>query len=242
MLSDALWRSQFGGDPGAVGRDLRLDGQPYTVVGVMPRAFEALAPGVSLWRPLAFTPEEKSDAQRHSNNYWNIGRLKPGATLEQAQAQIDALNAANLERFPQYKELLINAGFHTKVERYPGPPRRGTSSRPCTCCGAARCFVLLIGCVNVANLVLVRARARAEGAGDAARARRAAVPARAAARDRERAADAGRGRRRPARRRRRAARRVRASTSRTCPTAARSGSTRTAALYALGLSRSRSAS
>ena len=47
----------------------------------MPRSFEALAPGTSLWRPLAFTPEEKSDDRRHSNNYWNVGRLKPGASL-----------------------------------------------------------------------------------------------------------------------------------------------------------------
>ena len=68
LLSDGLWRKQFGGDPSAVGRDLRLDGQPYTVVGVMPKAFQALAPGVALWRPLAFTPERKADSERHSNS------------------------------------------------------------------------------------------------------------------------------------------------------------------------------
>ena len=119
LLSDGLWRSLFAADPGAVGKDLRIDGQPYSIVGVMPRGFEALAPGISLWRPLAFTAEEKSDEHRHSNNWWNVGRLKPGATVAQAQAQVNALNAANLERFPQYKELLINAGFFTKVGRFP---------------------------------------------------------------------------------------------------------------------------
>ena len=104
VLSDTLWRSQFGADPAAVGRDLRLDGQPYTVIGVMPKRFESLAPGVSLWRALAFTDKQKSDGSRHSNNWQNLGRLKPGATREQAQAQVDALNAANMERFPQLRE------------------------------------------------------------------------------------------------------------------------------------------
>jgi predicted permease len=161
LLSDALWRSHFAGDPGAVGRDLRVDGQPYTIVGVMPRAFEALAPGTSLWRPLAFTPEEKSDARRHSNNYWNVGRLKPGATLEQARTQIDNLTAANLERFPQYKELLMNAGFRTAVVRFPDHLVRHVRPILYLLWGGAS-FVLLIGCVNVANLALVRARARAK--------------------------------------------------------------------------------
>jgi predicted permease len=161
LLSDALWRSQFAADPGAVGRDLRIDGQPYTIVGVMPRSFETLAPGTSLWRPLAFTPEERSDDRRHSNNYWNVGRLKPGASLEQAQAQVDTLNAANLERFPQYKELLINAGFRTAVVRYPDYLVRHVKPILYLLWGGAS-FVLLIGCMNVANLALVRARARAK--------------------------------------------------------------------------------
>ena len=118
LLSDAFWRAQFAGDPAAIGRDLRVDGQPYTIVGIMPRSFQALDPEVMLWRPLAFTAEQRSDEQRHSNNYWNIGRLKPGATLAQAQSQVDALNAANLERFPKYKELLLNAGFRTIVNGF----------------------------------------------------------------------------------------------------------------------------
>jgi putative ABC transport system permease protein len=159
VLSDALWHSQFGADTGVVGRDLRLDGQPYTIVGVMPKAMEVLHPSVLLWRPLAFTPEERSDARRHSNNYGNIGRLKPGATVQQAQAQIDALNAANLERFPQYKELLINAGFHTIVAGWHDRLVKDVKPTLSLMWGGAL-FVLLIGCVNVANLVLVRARTR----------------------------------------------------------------------------------
>jgi predicted permease len=159
ILSYALWQTQFGGDPHVVGRDLRLDGQPYTVVGVMPQSFGFLSPNIMLWRPLAFTAEQKSDAHRHNNNFQNIGRLKPGASLKQAQLQIDALNAANLERFPQYKELLINAGFRTKVSGLQDNLVRDVKATLYLIWGGAL-FVLLIGCVNVANLVLVRSRVR----------------------------------------------------------------------------------
>jgi len=159
ILTDSLWRSRFGADPAILGRDVRLDGEAYSIVGVMPRSFEALSPEAVLWRPLAFTPEQKSDDNRHSNNYWNVGRLKPGATREQAQAQVDALNAANLERFPNFKELLTNAGFRTLVDPLPDHVVRNVKPTLFLLWGGAS-FVLLIGCVNVANLVLVRARAR----------------------------------------------------------------------------------
>ena len=76
-----------------------------------------------LWRALAFTPVQKSDQMRHSNNFQQIGRLKPGATIEQAQGEIDRLNAANLDLFPQFKELVVNAGFHTLVS--PSAGRHG---------------------------------------------------------------------------------------------------------------------
>jgi predicted permease len=159
VLSDAFWRRQFGAAPDVVGRDIRLDGQPYTIVGVMPREMQVLHPSVTLWRPLAFTAEQRSDSNRHSNNYENVARLKPGATIEQAQSQIDALNAANLERFPQYKEVLINAGFHTIVAGWHDRLVKSVKTTLYLMWGGAL-FVLLIGCVNVANLVLVRARTR----------------------------------------------------------------------------------
>ena len=86
--------------------------------------FRFVDPEVQLWTPVAFTPAQRSDAQRHSNNWQQIGRLKPGRTFEQAQAQIDAINAANLERFPQLKEVLINAGFRTVTQLVSGGSRR----------------------------------------------------------------------------------------------------------------------
>jgi predicted permease len=159
VLSYALWQSQFGGDRGAIGKDIRIDGQPYTVIGVMPKGFYFLNPTVLLWRPLAFTPEQKNDDQRHSNNYQNIARLKPGATIERAQQEIDALNTRNLDLFPKLKPLLINAGFHTTVDRLQDTLVRDIKPTLYLMWGGAL-FLLLIGCVNVANLVLVRSRAR----------------------------------------------------------------------------------
>ena len=159
ILSHGLWMSQFGGDASAIGRDLRINGEPHAIVGVMPRDFLFVDPEVVLWTPLAFTDRQKSDESRHSNNWRNVGRLKPGATLQQAQAQVDALNAANLDRFPQYRELLLNAGFNTKIIGLKDYLVRDI--RPVLyLMWAGALFVLLIGGVNVANLVLVRSRVR----------------------------------------------------------------------------------
>jgi predicted permease len=159
VLSHPLWQSQFGGDPGVLGKDIRVDGQPLQIVGVMPKGFYFLNPDVLLWRPLAFTPQQKSDEQRHNNSFQNIGRLKPGASIQRAQQQIDAINARNLEKFPALKPLLINAGFHTTVDRLQDTLVRDVRATLYLMWGGAL-FVLLIGCVNVANLVLVRSRAR----------------------------------------------------------------------------------
>lgn len=159
ILSHALWQSAFGGDPQIVGKDVRINSQPFNVVGVLPRTFSFMEPDVMLWVPAAFTPQQKSDENRHNNNWRNIGRLKPGATLQQAQAQVDALNAANMERFPQYKQLLINAGFRTVVTELQDFLVRDVRQILYLMWGGAL-FVLLIGAVNVANLVLVRSRVR----------------------------------------------------------------------------------
>jgi predicted permease len=159
VISDSFWRNHFGGEPTVVGRSLRLDGRPYTVVGVMPRGFNPTDDDIELWTPIIFTPKERSDEARHSNNLAYVARLKPGATLEQAQAQIDVLNAANLDRFPAFRELLVNAGFHTVVNRLQDQMVRDVRATLYLMWGGAL-FVLLIGCVNVANLALVRSRVR----------------------------------------------------------------------------------
>lgn len=157
ILSYGLWQELYAGNRNVLGRDLRLSGRPFTIVGVMPRNFVFINPEVRLWIPTAFTEEDKT--AHHNNNWYSIGRLKPGATIQQVQAQINALNAANLERFPQLKELLINAGFHTAVEPLQNMLVRDVKGLLYLLWAGAE-FVLLIGALNVANLALARVSLR----------------------------------------------------------------------------------
>jgi predicted permease len=153
ILSHGLWEQLYAGDKSVLGRDLRISGRPYRIVGVMPANFDFIDPEARLWMPIAFTEQEK--IVHHSNNWYHIGRLKPGATVQQAQAQVDALNNENLERFPEFKEILINAGFHTIVERLQDMVTRGVKRTLYLLWGGAF-LVLLIGALNVANLALTR--------------------------------------------------------------------------------------
>ena len=153
MLSYGLWEQLYAGDQSVLGHSLRISGRPFTIVGVMPPNFNFIDPDVRLWMPLAFTAEEK--AVHHNNNWYHIGRLKHGATLEQAQAQVNALNNENLERFPEMKELLINAGFNTKVRPLQDMLTAGVKGTLYLLWGGAF-LVLLIGGLNIANLGLAR--------------------------------------------------------------------------------------
>ena len=159
ILSDGLWRDLFGGSPEALESDVRLSGRSYTVVGVMPADFLFVDPEVRFWIPVAFSDEDRSDNSRHNNSWSNVGRLKPGATMEQAQSQVDALNAANMERFPFFREPLENAGFYTSVEPLQEMLVRDVRSSLYLLWGGAF-FVLLIGAVNIANLALARSGLR----------------------------------------------------------------------------------
>lgn len=159
VVTYASWQAWFGGRDDAVGKDVRINGEPYTVVGVLPKDFTFLDPDVRIWLPVAFSATEKSDDSRHSNNWSYLARLKPDASVEQARQQIDALNARNLDRFPEFKQILINAGFHTVVMPLHEVLVRDMRSTLYLLWGGAA-FVLLIGVVNVTNLMLVRSTAR----------------------------------------------------------------------------------
>ena len=153
ILSHALWQQLYGCDPSAIGRELRLYGAPFTIVGIMPRNFVFLYPEVRFWVPLAFTAEAKT--QYHNNGWENIGRLKPGATIAQVQAQVNALNAANLERLPQFRSFIISSGFYTKVEPLQHMLVKNVESVLYLLWGGA-VLVLLIGGLNITNLALAR--------------------------------------------------------------------------------------
>jgi putative ABC transport system permease protein len=152
-MSYGLWQQMFGGDYSALGREVRLNGRPFTVVGVMPQNFVFIDPEVRMWIPAAFTPDEKT--VHHNNDWYSIGRLKPGATIQQVQAQVDALNATNLEKLPQFRDLLVNAGFYTSVEPLQEMVVRDVRS-VLRLLWAGSMFVLLIGVLNVANLAVAR--------------------------------------------------------------------------------------
>jgi predicted permease len=159
ILTNGLWQELYGGRTEAVGQELRINGEPYSIVGVLPAGFSFLDPEVRLWIPAAFSVEQKSDDARHSNNWSMVGRLRPGATVAQAQQQLDALNARNMERFPHFKEILTNAGFHSVAVALQEDLVRSIRRTLYLLWGGVL-FVLLIGVVNITNLALVRSSGR----------------------------------------------------------------------------------
>ncbi len=158
ILSDGLWRRRFNADPAVLGRTLRINSVPFTIVGVMPADFRYLSQRSVLWMPLYFSPDDRKATQRHSNNMEMIARLTPGATIAAASAQIDALNERTLKSDP-YGKLVVDAGFKTLVREMRADFTK--ELRPILLLlQAAVLFLLLIGAVNLTNLLLVRATGR----------------------------------------------------------------------------------
>lgn len=159
ILSYGLWKDKFASDVHILGRDIRLSGLPYRVVGVMPQGFESPGSDAKLWVPLSFAPEQTLDSARHSNSWDMIARLKPGVTVAAAQQRIDVLNKFQVERSGKLRTLLENARFGTVVRGLKDEMVRDIKPT-LYLLEAAVIFVLLIGCVNVANLMLVRSNIR----------------------------------------------------------------------------------
>jgi putative ABC transport system permease protein len=151
VISHGLWQRRFGADPSAVGRPVTLNGESYTVVGVMPPAFQFPDAETEAWAPLALDPQDQSTRGSHFLNV--VARLKPGVSVEQAQAEMDTI-AARLER--QYQ---VNTGHGVNVFALHDEVVGGVRRSLFVMLGAVG-FVLLIACANVANLLLVRAAAR----------------------------------------------------------------------------------
>lgn len=159
ILSYALWQEEFGGADEAIGGDLRLNGVPHEIVGVLPPDFVFRNPAIRFWFPAAFTAAQRSDDARHSNSHAMLAKLGPGASLRQAQEQIDAINAAQLGRSP-LRQVLVDAGFTTRTMPFQEYLVRAVRQTLYLLWGGVA-FVLLIGVVNVTNLTLVRGSARA---------------------------------------------------------------------------------
>ncbi|SDS35146.1 duplicated orphan permease [Opitutus sp. GAS368] len=160
ILTDAFWRSNFNADPQVLGRKFQVDSQPVTVIGVLPPGFRYLSSKARFFIPAASNPEDRAPDRRHSNNFQLIARLAPGATLTVAQAQIDALNARQIKDDP-YAKLLTGAGFHTLVSSLHEDHVRDVRPILLLLQGGVL-FLLLIGGVNLVNLLLIRASGRAK--------------------------------------------------------------------------------
>jgi predicted permease len=148
VLSHGLWQREFGADPAVLGRVVSIDGEPHTVVGVMPRAFSIPTNPAELWLPLAL-----SGSDDRGNRYLRVvGRLAPGATLEAAAAELSALAARLGQSFPA-----TNAGWSVNTLTVNETVVGESFRRGSLLLLAASGLVLLIACANVASLLLDRA-------------------------------------------------------------------------------------
>jgi len=162
ILTDAFWRQRFNSDPNILGRDTRINGIPRKIVGVLPPAFRFLSSEARVFLPIKSGMEERRPKARHSGGGVThmIARLKPGATIAEAQAQIDAHNAVVEEDNPEAK-MMAEAGFRSLVR--PLHAEHVRSIRPTLLLMQAGVFfLLLIGAVNLVNLLLIRASGRAK--------------------------------------------------------------------------------
>lgn len=150
VLSHGLWQSRFGSDPGVVGRAIRLTGEPYTVVGVMPSGFAA--PGdPELWLPLAPSP----DAERDDHQLYLIGRLAPGATLESAATEMRAIASRLSEAYPA-----SNGGWSVRLLSLRDRLVGADLTRTMWVLMGSVGLLLLLMCANIANLLLARGVSR----------------------------------------------------------------------------------
>src|SRR5215469_7812952 len=152
IVSYGFWRSHFNGDSDISNRTFNLDGEPYTVIGVMPPGFSDGNPNLVMWMPMAWKPGDDSDS--HNNYFLSMwGRLKPGVTQQQAYADLNAIMLDIAHKFPENKG--IGADLKPLHEAWVGDTRPALLVLL-----AAVGLVLLIACVNLANLLLARSAGR----------------------------------------------------------------------------------
>ena len=157
VLSHGAWHRLYGGDPSALGQVLEVQGQPHTVIGVMPPDFAFLSSPTDIWLPLELSP---SEAENYVwAGYWMFARLAPGATLALAEEQVRAIHDAIRASHPQARRVFEQSGRELLLQRYHeamvGPDRRAL-----VLLQAGVGLLLLIGLVNLANILLARARTR----------------------------------------------------------------------------------
>ncbi|MFY9609328.1 MAG: ABC transporter permease [Blastocatellia bacterium] len=155
ILSHTLWQRQFGSAPDTVGKAVTLDGASCAVVGIMPEGFSFPAAQIDCWLPRAFEPSflSREAVERGSGFLSMVGRLKPGVTRQQAQAEVEGIAEGN--KIPDQPD----ASFGVLVVPLPEVVTQGVRPTLFILLGAVA-FVLLIACANVANLLLAKAAGR----------------------------------------------------------------------------------
>lgn len=159
VLSHALWKNRFGAEASIIGQTIRLNTIPYTVIGVMPESFYFPSPRLQIWVPFAFTAAQMTDNERGNEFSSMIARLKPGATLEGVQRDLDTIQARNAERLADSREFFKTSGFGGRVNGF--LEQNVSNIRGMLwLIQAGVAAALLIGCANIASLLLARAVAR----------------------------------------------------------------------------------
>ena len=154
VLSDAFWRRQLNADPTLVGQKVVLDARPYTAIGIMPAGFRGVGDRADAWIPFVMSNSAEGLAQRGSRGFQVLGRLKPGVSRVQAQAELDTISRRLERAYPETNE---KRGVEVRAldEELFGGVRPALRALM-----VAVAFVLLIACANVANLLLARSEAR----------------------------------------------------------------------------------
>jgi putative ABC transport system permease protein len=159
VLSNGFWKDRFASDPAVIGRAIRLNNRPVTVIGVMGPDFYFPDPDTQAYTPFAFTPAQLLDDER-GNEFSNmIARVRPGVSMGTVQAELDMIQARNVQRLPDQAEYWKESGFHGKAVGFLDKNVKDIRSM-LWLVQAAVAAALLIGCANVAGLLLARAVGR----------------------------------------------------------------------------------
>ena len=162
ILGYEVWQSTFGGRAAVVGSSIPLDGTDFEVVGILPEAFRFPTWDAQIYTPLTFGPANRDVRSRHADSFHMVARLAPGATVDQAQAEITALNTAALATYPaDLHQRVTTAGYTSIVQPYREDMTRDVRD-PLLLLWVGGVVVLLIGISNVATLVVLRTRQRAQ--------------------------------------------------------------------------------
>ncbi len=152
VLSHALWRDRFGSDPGIVGKTIRLNSMPYEVIGVMAESFYFPTPTNQVFVPFAFTPEQKSDNERGSEFSSMIARIKPGASMDAIQRDLDLIQTRNAARIAASRDFWKTSGFGGRVNGFLDQNVANVRGM-LWLIQAGVAAALLIGCANIASLL-----------------------------------------------------------------------------------------